>query len=150
MHVPALKLNKTSMRGIKGGWAMGTPGSMTSQIRRSYTVTSRTMATIIIIFSNVSMTQRWTERIACLLDVIVSKEDELPAHVYNKCITRIKALERATTDLAAYKKSAKSAMERGKSSLKRTKETTGEVGIPSERGLAVRWQGRESHSQVSR
>ena len=52
------------------------------------------------IFSNVSMTQRWTDG---LLDVIVSKEDELPAHVCNKCITRIKALERATTDLAAFK-----------------------------------------------
>lgn len=81
------------------------------------------------LFSAISLKKEWPSRIATLLDVPVSKDDQLPPHVCSTCITRVERLERASTDLADFKRSARYSMSLGSRSLKRTKETTGEVGV---------------------
>ena len=63
------------------------------------------------------------ERLGC------SQQDNLPPHVCNKCTSRVSALEKATADLAAFKRSARSVMQEAHQSLKRTKETTGSFGV---------------------
>lgn len=67
--------------------------------------------------------------------LLVREENHLPSLVCSKCITRVKALENAFTDQAAFKQSARSSMEHFGSSLKRCHLT------PSELGYAPRWQG---------
>ena len=74
------------------------------------------------LFSEKSLEQGWPRRISDLLDVPVTPvkpDDHMSALV---CITRVKALEKSCMDLAAFKRSVSS-------SLKRSKETTGEVGV---------------------
>ena len=61
------------------------------------------------------------KKISVLLDVPVRHDQHLSSLVCSKCITRIKSLEKAGKDLASFKRSV--------SSLKRTKATTGEVGV---------------------
>lgn len=62
------------------------------------------------LFSEKSLQQRWVSRITTLLDVPVHKDDNLPPHVCSKCLTRVVALERASIDLADFKRSAKSSL----------------------------------------
>ena len=81
------------------------------------------------IFTRKSMEKEWGRRINTLLDISVSQDDELPAYICNKCIARIVTLEKAFIDLCDFKKSARACMEQGHHSLKRTKATTGEVGV---------------------
>ena len=50
-------------------------------------------------------------------------------YICNKCTARIVTLEKAFIDLSDFKKSARACMEQGHHSLKRTKATTGEVGM---------------------
>ncbi len=54
----------------------------------------------------------------------MSQNDGLPSHICSKCMTRVVSLEKASTDLAAFKRSAMSIFERAHKSLKRTKKTT--------------------------
>ena len=75
------------------------------------------------------MEKGWGRRINTLLDISVSQDDELPAYICNKCTARIVTLEKAFIDLSDFKKSARACMEQGHHSLKRTKATTGEVGM---------------------
>ena len=84
---------------------------------------------IINIFTRKSMEKGWGRRINTLLDISVSQDDELPAYICNKCIARIVTLEKAFIDRCDFKKSARACMEQGHHSLKRTKATTGEVGV---------------------
>ena len=75
------------------------------------------------------MEKGWGRRINTLLDISVSQDDELPAYICNKYTPRIVTLEKAFIDLSDFKKSARACMEQGHHSLKRTKATTGEVGM---------------------
>ena len=68
------------------------------------------------------MEQGWPRRISDLLDIPVRPDDNLSSLVCSKGITRVKSLEIASVDLKAFKRSVRS-------SLKRSKETTGEVGV---------------------
>ena len=84
------------------------------------------------LFTRKSLERGWASRIAILLQLDHPvQEDNLPAHVCSKCLKRVVALEKASIDLAAFRKSSKSVVERAHQSLrmKRTKETTGEVGV---------------------
>ena len=74
------------------------------------------------LFSDKSSEQGWPRRIFDLLDIPVRPDDNLSSLVCSKCITRVKSLEIASVDLKAFKRSVRS-------SLKRSKETTGEVGV---------------------
>lgn len=56
----------------------------------------------------------------------MSIADPLPKYICPRCVKRIKDNENAVAELAAFKRSARSAMEHGR---KRTKETTSEVGV---------------------
>ena len=96
------------------------------------------------LFSRKSLDQGWASRITALLDVPVSREDSLPPYVCSKCLTRLQALERAAIDLAAFKRSAKSCIEQSHRTLKRTKETSGEVGV------SPNTRRNRPHSKVAR
>ena len=81
------------------------------------------------LFTKKSLERGWASRITALLDVPVSQDDHMPPHVCSKCMTKVVALEKALTELAELKRSALSGMQQVQRSLKRTKETTGEVGV---------------------
>ena len=81
------------------------------------------------LFTNKSIEWGWATRISSLLDVAVSQDDHMPPHVCSKCITKVVALEKASVELAEFKRSAANAMQHMQRSLKRTKETTGEFGV---------------------
>lgn len=81
------------------------------------------------LFTRKSQERGWASRITALLDIPVSIDDKFPPHVCSKCIARIVTLEKASMELAAFKRSVQSAMEHTHLSLKRTKETSGEVGV---------------------
>ena len=81
------------------------------------------------LFTKKSLERGWAPRISALLDVPVSQDDYMPPHVCSKCITKVVALEKALMDLARLKRSAVNAMQHMQRSLKRTKETSGEVGV---------------------
>ena len=73
------------------------------------------------LFSDKSSEQGWPRRISDPLDIPVRPDDNLSSLVC-KYITRVKSLQIASVDLKAFKRSVRS-------SLKRSKETTGEVGV---------------------
>ena len=79
------------------------------------------------LFSQISSKQKWGERITSLLQVPVCKNDSLSPHLCSLCKNRILALERAASDLIAFKALAKASYARGP--LKRTEETSGDVGV---------------------
>ena len=89
------------------------------------------------LFTRISLERKWGSRITALLGISVSKDDQLPPHVCPKCISRIVTLERALVDLEDFKRSVNRP-------FKRTKETTGEVGV-SPNTLRVR-----PHSKIAR
>ena len=82
----------------------------------------------ISIFTKKSLERGWPSRITALLDIPVSKDDQLPAHICTRCMTSV-ALEKACLDLAAFKKSSRACIERARQSVKRKKESTGSVGV---------------------
>ena len=53
----------------------------------------------------------------------------MTTHVCSKCMAKVVALVKAMVDLAELKRSAVSGMQQVQRSLKRTKETTGDVGV---------------------
>ena len=74
----------------------------------------------------------WPTRIHDLLEVHVDKDDGLPGYVCSSCKRRVEVLEKAATDLAEFQRQAKAVYDalcttRGR--LKRTKETSGLVGV---------------------
>jgi hypothetical protein len=81
------------------------------------------------LFSTISSKQKWGERITSLLEVTVCKNDPLPPHICSKCKNKILALERAASDLAAFKALAKATYAIARGPLKRTKDTSGDVGV---------------------
>ena len=81
------------------------------------------------LFTRKSVERGWAARITALLEVPISQQDNLPPYVCNKCTSRVSALEKATVDLAAFKKSVRTVMQEAHQSLKRTKETTGSFGV---------------------
>ena len=81
------------------------------------------------LFTKKSLERGWATRITVLLDVPVSQDDHMPPHVCSKCMTKVIALEKAMMDLAEFKRSAGNALQNVQRSLKRTKETTSEVGV---------------------
>lgn len=81
------------------------------------------------LFTRKSLERGWALRISTLLDIPLKQDDHLSSHVCSKCMTRVVSLEKATADLAAFKRLARSAMQDSHNSLKRTKETTGDVGV---------------------
>ena len=80
-------------------------------------------------FTRKSLDRGWAKRITALLDLLVSQDDRLPPHICSKCTNRVVTLERECVDLAAFKRSARASMEQAHRSLKRSKVTTGEVGL---------------------
>ena len=81
------------------------------------------------IFTKKSLEKQWPSRISSLLDIPVDSSDQLPPHVCFKCLTRVVSLEKASANLTAFKRSARSVMEQALRPLKRTKETSGEVNV---------------------
>ena len=81
------------------------------------------------LFTTISLQQGWASRISALLQVPVKPDDKLPKHACSKCINRVKTLEKAAADLSSFKRSVRSVMEHHAGCLKRTKETTSDVGV---------------------
>lgn len=81
------------------------------------------------LFSAISMKQGWAGRITSLLEVPVCEGDGYSAHICHKCKNRIESLERAAEDLVTFKVLARSAFTNPRTALKRTKETSSEVGV---------------------
>ena len=87
------------------------------------TVTSKNSVSL---FSIGGLQHKWPERIADLLGVQVVSEDGLPQHVCQKCKRRVETLERAATDLVAFREQATTTYNQlivSRSSLKRPKAT---------------------------
>ena len=75
---------------------------------------------------------KWPTRIQDLLEVRVDKDDGLPGYVCSSCKRRVEVLEKAAADLVEVQRQAKAVYDalcttRGR--LKRTKETSGLVGV---------------------
>ena len=84
------------------------------------------------LFKPKGMEQRWAVRIIALLEVPVDVDDGISPYICEKCKTHIAALERAVDDLESFKELArcsKSALDRTRATLKRTKETSSDVGV---------------------
>lgn len=81
------------------------------------------------IFTKKSVERKWPSRISALLDIPVDCGDQLPPHVCFKCLTRVVSLEKASLNLAAFKRSARSVMDQALWPLKRSKDTSGAVGV---------------------
>ena len=86
---------------------------------------------VISIFTRKSLERVWPSRISVLLGIPVCRSDQLPPHVCSKCSTRAVTLEKASINLAAFKRSRRFVMEQALSSHKRTKGTTGEDVSPN-------------------
>ena len=63
------------------------------------------------LFTRKSVERGWAASITALLEVPISQQDNLPLHVCSKCTSQVSALEKATADLAAFKRSARSVMQ---------------------------------------
>ena len=81
------------------------------------------------IFTKKSVERKWPSRISALLDIPVDCGDQLPPHVCFKCLTRVISLEKASLNLASFKRYARSVMDQALRLLKRSKETSGGVGV---------------------
>lgn len=76
--------------------------------------------------------QRLASRIEALLSVEVRSDDGLPGYICIKCKARTVTLEKAAADLREFKQLAscsKSALERVRGPLKRTKCTSSDIGV---------------------
>ena len=78
------------------------------------------------LFSNAAMKQELATRISDLLNVAVAANDGLPQHVCDKCVRRVKTLERAAEDLVDFRSQVSEnykALTLARSPLKRAKDT---------------------------
>ena len=83
-------------------------------------------------FSTTGIQQRWASRVEDLLGVPVSNNDGLPVYMCYKCKYRLVSLEKAAADLREFKQLAscsRSALERVRGPLKRTKSTSSATGV---------------------
>ena len=83
-------------------------------------------------FSPTGIQQRLASRIEALLSVKVRSDDGLPGYICIKCKSRTVTLEKAAADLREFKQLAscsRSALERVRGPLKRTKCTSNDIGV---------------------
>ena len=99
------------------------------------------------LFANKS--KGWASRITALLDIPVSQNDHLPQHVCLRCMTRFVSLEKASIEMAAFKRAAWSGFEHAHMPLKQTKKTASQMGVSPENTLAPRLQ-EDFHFQVNK
>lgn len=74
----------------------------------------------------------WASRISALLDVAVDLEDKIPQYMCPKCRRRLVSLENAAEDLVDFRELAKqsqSALKLQRGPLKRTKESSSDIGV---------------------
>ena len=77
-----------------------------------------------------SIRNKWPSRIQDLLEVSVSTDDGLPQHICSVYKKRLEVLERAAIDLVDFQRQARdAATSLSKRLPKRTKETSGSVGV---------------------
>lgn len=84
------------------------------------------------LFTSKGVSKGLAGRITKLLEVPVASDDRLPPYVCETCIKRITRMEKALDDLAAFKDMARcslSALDKTRQPIKRTKETSGEIGV---------------------
>ena len=87
--------------------------------------------TIVQLFSETGKTHNWASRITALLLVKVDETDRLSPCVCRKCIRRLESLEKAATELQAFRELAQRSMSTHQSHdhLKRTRITSSDVGV---------------------
>ena len=96
------------------------------------------------IFITNSLEREWPSRISALVNIPVNGRDQFPHHVCSMCLMQDIILEKASVNLASFKRSARSFIEQAPQPIKTRKETSGEVNVPptlSARGLSPRYQG---------
>ena len=86
----------------------------------------------VVLFSNAGVQHKWAERITDLLGVRVVSGNGLPQQICEKCKRRAETMERAATDLVAFRDQATTtytqlSVTRG--SLKRSKATSAAVCV---------------------
>ena len=82
------------------------------------------------LFTASSILNKWPSRIQDLLGLSVSADDGLPQHICSACRKRVEVLEQAALDLVAFQKQAQDvSVSLSKRPPKRTKETSGSVGV---------------------
>ena len=83
------------------------------------------------LFTAKGKSNKWASRISTLLAVSVNEDDKISPHVCSMCKRRIVTLEKAATDLRAFKQLAQCTLAALKSRgpLKRTRVTSGDVGV---------------------
>lgn len=84
------------------------------------------------LFTAIGIQHEWAQRIERLLELPVDRSDSLPTYICTKCKQRIEALEKAAVDLKGFKDMAwcsKTALERVRCPLKRTKATSSDTGV---------------------
>jgi hypothetical protein len=82
------------------------------------------------LFTPSSIHNKWPSRIQDLLEVSVSTDDGLPQHICSICKKHLEVLEQAALDLVDFQRKARDASASlSKRPPKRTKETSGSVGV---------------------
>ena len=79
------------------------------------------------IFIRNSLEREWPSRISALVNIPVSGSDQFSHHVCSMCLMRDIILEKASVNLASFKRSTR---EQAPQPIKRRKETSGEVNVP--------------------
>ena len=105
----------------------------------------------VCLFGAIATRQSLPSRISDLLDVTIAEDDDYPEHICEKCKRRLERLEKAAEDLENFRSQANSSYSKlrtcRRGELKRTKESSGSVGIspdtaknrpPSKRRLTQR------------
>ena len=92
----------------------------------------------VFLFSPGSLQHNLPARITGLLELSVHISDGLSTHICERCKRRVDSLETAVTDLADFKQLAKDsyATSFSRGPLKRTKESSGEIGVSPETSKA--------------
>ena len=76
-----------------------------------------------------TLENRWAFRISSLLKVAVFQDEKISPHVCTMCTRRLESLEKANADLQAFQELAQRLLEAQTNTLKRTRVTSGEVGV---------------------
>ena len=77
-----------------------------------------------------SLEREWPSRISALVNIPVNGRDQFPHHVCSMCLMQDIILEKASINLAAFKRSSRSFIEQAPQPIKTGKETSGEVNVP--------------------
>lgn len=83
------------------------------------------------LFTAKGKSNKWASRISTLLAVSVNEDDKISPYMCSMCTRRLVSLEKAATDLQAFKQLAQRSLAAliSTGSLKRTRVTSGEVGV---------------------